>query len=92
VRRPVTSALILLRSRKIGRIVLNAFLSANPKPARMAMAVAVIKGLILMRMARANEAVSSPPTNWIMPVPIRFRNPSTSLMMRETSAPVLVAS
>ncbi len=32
------------------------------------------------------------PTNSTRPVPIRFRRPSTSLMMRDTSAPVLFVS
>ena len=39
-----------------------------------------------------NSAVSSPPTNSTRPVPIRLRMPSTSVMMRETSVPVLLES
>jgi hypothetical protein len=37
-------------------------------------------------------AVTSPPTNCTRPVPTRFRMPSASFMMRETSTPVCVES
>ena len=33
-----------------------------------------------------------PPANSMRPVPIRFRTPSTSFMIRETSVPVWLAS
>jgi len=55
-------------------------------------ATAVIDALRRNRTPRANTAVSRPPTNSTRPVPIRLRTPSTSLMMRETRAPLLVAS
>ena len=55
---------------------------------------ATIALVVLMRSStiRAMVAVSSPPANSTSPVPIRFRIPSTSLMMRETSVPVLLES
>ena len=48
--------------------------------------------LIRIRMKKARTAVSSPPTKSTRPVPIRLRTPSTSVMMRDTSTPVRVAS
>ncbi len=92
VRRPCTSALIFPRSRKIGRIFLNALLSTSAKTAIKNSANAVIRELIFSRITSATRAFSMPPENSTSPVPIRLRTPSTSVMMRETSAPLLVAS
>ena len=55
-------------------------------------AMAVNSALILSRMASESSAVRMPPTKSTRPVPIRLRTPSTSLMMRETRAPDLLAS
>ena len=42
---------------------------------------------------RAGDCLGTvPPTNSTKPVPIRLRTPSTSLMIRETNTPVLLAS
>ena len=54
--------------------------------------MSVIVALILKRTTSAIAAVRRPPANSTRPVPMRFRTPSTSLMIRETSAPVLFAS
>jgi hypothetical protein len=48
--------------------------------------------LIRSSTISAKIEVMIPPANSIKPVPIKFRTPSTSLMMRETSTPVLFAS
>ncbi len=88
----MTSALIFPRSRKIGRIVPNARFRTRPKPTRNANAKSVIVVEILKSTTSAIAAVSRPPANSTRPVPIRFRTPSTSVMMRDTSAPVLFAS
>ena len=37
-------------------------------------------------------AVTNPPTSCTRPVPTRLRMPSASIMIRETSTPVLVES
>ncbi len=55
-------------------------------------AMAVMIGLMRISTTKAITAVSRPPTKSTRPVPIRLRTPSTSLMMRETSMPVLFAS
>jgi len=70
----------------------NARLSTSEKLTSTAAVMSVIA--LLRRSSTTSEiaAVSKPPTNSTSPVPIRFRTPSTSLMMRETSAPVLFAS
>ena len=49
-------------------------------------------GLMRISTTKAMTAVSKPPTKSTSPVPMRLRTPSTSLMMRETSMPVLFAS
>ncbi len=92
VSRPVTSALILDRVRKIGRIVAKALFSPTPKTRRTPKATAVIITLVCSRYPSAISAVISPPANSTRPVPMRFRTPSTSLMIRDTRAPVLFAS
>ena len=48
--------------------------------------------LVFRRITKAMAAVIKPPRNSTSPVPIRLRMPSTSLMMRETSSPVLCES
>ena len=55
-------------------------------------AVAASKQGIVYAMNRANPGGYTPPTNSTNPVPMRFRTPSTSLMMRETNVPVLFES
>ena len=45
-----------------------------------------------VRTTSATTAVIRPPANSTKPVPIRLRTPSTSVMMRETSTPLLFAS
>ena len=55
-------------------------------------ATAVMSGLMRSSTTSAMAAVSIPPTNSTIPVPIRLRIPSTSFMMRETRLPVLFAS
>ena len=92
VSRPVTSALIFPRSRKIGRIVVKARLSTTAKPMSTVAVMSVIVALMRRRTTSEINAVMMPPTNSTRPVPIRLRTPSTSLMMRETSAPVRLAS
>ena len=60
--------------------------------ARNRKAMPVMTGLMRSSTTSAIAAVSSPPVNSTKPVPIRLRTPSTSLMMRETSEPALLAS
>ena len=84
--------MILPRSRKIGRILPKAFVRTNANTIRNASVIPVINALILIRNTSAIKAVIRPPTKSTRPVPIRLRTPSTSLMMRETSAPLLFAS
>ena len=55
-------------------------------------AMPVSSALSLTRMKRVSTAVMMPPRKSTSPVPIRLRTPSTSLMMRDTSAPLLLAS
>ena len=76
----------------MGRMVSKALFRKSPKPTRIATAIRVMVALILSRITKANSEVSMLPTNCTSPVPIRFRNPSTSLMIRETRAPVLLES
>src|SRR3972149_3778156 len=90
--RPVTSAWRMLRWRKMGRRVPKAKYSATTKTPSNPTATPVSMGLIRSMITNARLAESNPPASSTMPVPIRFRMPSTSDMMRETSAPVLVAS
>ena len=92
VRRPVTSALMRPRSRKMGRMVRKAFCKPSPKTSRKPKAMAVMTGLMRISTAKAMTAVSRPPTKSMRPVPMRLRTPSTSDMMRETSAPTLAPS
>jgi hypothetical protein len=89
---PVTSALIFGRARYMGRIFLSARLRPTPKIRTAAKAAAVIETLTRKRYTRAKTAVMIPPMKSTSPVPIKFRIPSTSLMMRDTSTPVLFAS
>ncbi len=55
-------------------------------------AIPVSKVLRRSRNPSTSTAVSRPPKNSIKPVPSRLRMPSTSVMMRATSVPVLFAS
>ncbi len=88
----MTSALILPRSRKMGRMVLKAFWRMNTNRSSTPNKTKVMRGLAATRMQNATIAVTMPPTNSISPVPIRFRTPSTSVMMRETRTPVRLES
>ena len=92
VRRPVTSALILPRSRKMGRMVPKALFSATPKHSRKPNATSVMRGLMRNSTTSAIPEVINPPLKSMSPVPSRLRTPSTSLMIRETSVPALLAS
>src|ERR1035441_6424449 len=56
VRRPVTSALILARSRKIGRMVRKALRRPNPNIPRKPKAMAVMTGLMRIKTAKAMTA------------------------------------
>ncbi len=87
VNRPVTSALIFPRFLKIGRMILNAFNAINAKMAKGTRVNRVMVQLICNKRTRETTAVMVPPTNCTNPVPMRFRTPSTSVMMRETKAP-----
>ena len=69
-----------------------ALFSAKPTSTRIEKATAVSSGLSRKSIPRARIAVSTPPANSTNPVPIRFRRPSTSFMIRFTSAPVLLES
>ena len=92
VSRPVTSALILPRSRKMGRIVLNAYCSINTNAPITANTVSVTETLRCISQRNATAAVNRPPTKSTSPVPTRLRTPSTSVMMRATSVPVRFSS
>ena len=58
------------------------------KTARKSAVRPVRTGLSVSMMASAKAAVTRPPTSSTMPVPTRFRIPSTSFMTRETRFPV----
>ena len=92
VNRPVTSAVIFPRSRKMGRMRPNALISTRAKTEMDASAIPVSSGLVHSSTASENTATRMPPTNSTRPVPMRLRTPSTSFMMRDTSTPVLLAS
>ena len=55
-------------------------------------AIAVSSGLVHSSTPSESSASRMPPTKSTSPVPIRLRTPSTSVMMRETSMPLLLAS
>ena len=92
VSRPVTSALILPRSRKMGRMVPKAFVMRQKNKVQIQAPIKVIIPLIRTRSTKAMAEVSRPPVKSINPVPRRLRTPSTSLIMRETRLPVLLTS
>jgi hypothetical protein len=92
VRRPVTSARIRPRSRKAGRRVLKARAETQLKAASGTMASSVITTSMRIRKTSATTAVTEPPTSCTSPVPTRFRTPSTSSMIRETSSPLFALS
>ena len=73
-------------------MVANALLSATPKKTNEPAAISVICGLVRSSKTRAIAEVTRPPAKSTKPVPKRLRTPSTSLMMRETKAPVLLVS
>ena len=90
--RPVTAALILLRSRKIGRSFTKASDIPQPKSARNTSVPAVSFQLSQKSTPSAMPAVTNPPSSCTSPVPTRFRIPSASLMIRAISTPLWVAS
>ena len=90
--RPVTSALIWLRSRKSGRSRLNAVAMPMPKVLRISDVTTVKRQLMYIRTVKAIVAVRIEPVSCTRPVPTMFRTPSASLMIREMSTPVLVES
>ena len=92
VSRPVTSALILPRSRKIGRSRVKASAITPPKAASNTSVTVVSRQLSQNSTPSAMVAVTMPPTSCTSPLPTRFRMPSASFMMREISTPVLVES
>ena len=92
VSRPVTSAWILPRSRNLGRRRLKALVETTAKSAMGTSASAVITASMRRRKKSAMSAVTMPPTSWTSPVPTRFRTPSTSFMIRDTSSPDFVSS
>ena len=73
-------------------MVANARLSTSAKQRSEPTAISVNGTLVRSNSTKAIAAATSPPENSTSPVPSRFRTPSTSLMMRDTSAPVLLAS
>ena len=89
---PFTSALITPLLLKIGRIYLNAFKATTPNTATGTNTKKVIDGLIWISNIIDITAVIVPPTSWTKPVPIKFRTPSTSLIILETNAPDFVLS
>ena len=91
-RRPVTSALILPRSRNRGRSLVNAYAIPPPNVPRTRIAIAVSCQFSQNSTPSAMLAVTRPPTSCTRPVPTRFRIPSASLMIREIRTPVLVES
>ena len=92
MRRPVTSAVITPRSRKMGRMELNARCRVNVNATMKNTTTPVMTAEIRNKMTTLIMAVSNPPVNSTRPVPIRLRTPSTSFMMRETNTPLFVES
>ena len=88
----MTSALILRALAEDGADRPEGLAQSDAEDSRKPKAMAVITGLMRISTPKAMTAVSSPPTKSTSPVPIRLRTPSTSLMMRDTSMPVLLAS
>ena len=92
LRRPVTSALISWRLRKIGRSFLNAMDIDTAKMKSSATVASVSRAFSASSTTKAATAVTFPPINWTSPVPTRFRIPSGSVMIREIRTPLLVES
>ncbi len=90
--RPVTSALIFPRSRKIGRRRVKAAAIIPPNVASSTSVMLVSFQFSQKRTPSESAAVTMPPMSSTRPVPTRFRMPSASVMMREISTPVLVES
>ena len=84
---PLTSALIFPRFRKMGRMILKAFNAIMAKMVNGIKVNKVMNTLMSISKIRETTAVMMPPTSCTKPVPMRFRTPSTSDMIRETSAP-----
>ena len=70
----------------------NAFIEISPKITSGTNAYSVICGLMRIRSTSATTAVNRPPTSCTSPVPTKLRTPSTSVMMRDTNAPLLLLS
>jgi len=91
VSRPVTSALIFgARSQKIGRIVENALLIRNPKSQQDAERDQRHQRADAQQNDQRKGSGHQAAEKLHQSVPTRLRMPSTSLMIRETSSPVLV--
>ena len=88
----MTSAYICPRSRNTGRSTRNPRNTTSPKTASATTVRRVTRGLRRSITVKASEAVSRPPASSMRPVPTRFRNASTSFMIRDTRSPVLFAS
>ena len=92
VRRPVTSAFILPRALKIGRIYPNAFKAIRAKIITGTKTNKVICALISINIIKEIMAVIVPPMSCTNPVPTKFLTPSTSVITLETKAPDLLLS
>ena len=87
VNRPVTSALSLPLSLKIGRILAKALSAIKANKPTGTKTKTVIVALMRSKSTREMIAVKVPPTNCTKPVPTRLRTPSTSVIILETKAP-----
>ena len=92
VRRPVTSAVMAPRWRKIGRISPNARPVTAPKMASGMKVYRVIGTLMRSNRTSTTTVVRAPPTRCTSPVPTILRTPSASVITRDTRAPVWLLS
>ena len=88
----MTSALILLRSRKTGRKKLKAYAIAPANTVKITSVISVRLQLSQKSTPKAIAEVTKPPVNCTNPVPTRLRMPSASLMTRAMSTPIFVES
>src|SRR5437667_6838633 len=70
----------------------KSFLQRRPKQSKKVKAITVISGLMRNSTTIAMPDVMRPPASSTSPVPSRLRTPSTSLIIRDTSVPVLLES
>ena len=92
VSRPLTAAISLFRSRKIGRSLVNANAMPPAKISSTTSVTVVSRQLSQNSAAIAMAALISPPASCTSPVPTRLRMPSASFMTRESRMPVWVES